>query len=73
VTPDLILEWNWRYPESSQYSQPYLIQVTKECYMRITGVEKKNESREKKEKKDKEEEDNSVHQNFMMNSMLQIG
>jgi len=41
--------------------------------MRITGVEKKNESREKKEKKEKEEEDNSVHQNFMMNSMLQIG
>jgi len=41
--------------------------------MRITGVEKKNESREKKEKKDKEEDDNSLHQNFMMNSMLQIG
>jgi len=41
--------------------------------MRITGVEKRNESREKKEKKEKEEEDNSVHQNFMMNSMLQIG
>lgn len=45
---------------------PYFIQSSKDMYMRIMGVEKKNEEREKQEDKQKEE-DTKVNSFMPMN------
>jgi len=47
---------------------PFLIQSSKDMYMRIIGVEKKNEGREKAEDKQKEEETKS--NTFMPMNMM---
>jgi len=68
------MEWNWVYPDSLNYSYPYSIQITKDLYLRITGVEKKTTSRDLREKKEKEEAEQDT-QNIYQNQvhMLQIG
>jgi hypothetical protein len=47
---------------------PFLIQSSKDMYMRIIGVEKKNEGREKAEDKQKEEDTKS--NTFMPMNMM---
>lgn len=61
------MELSWRY-NLNDYSMPFFIQSSKDMYMRIMGVERKNEEREKQEDKQKEEETKS--NTFMPMNMM---